>query len=73
MGYQKPAHRVIEERLAYWYLYRQKAFQLTIEQLADLLYQLDKPTRLGYGEGSKRHEVYTLLSHLRELNKDRKD
>jgi hypothetical protein len=69
MGYQKSAHTVIEERLSYWHLYRPKTFSLTLEQLAELLVQLEKPVRIGWGVNSKRHEMYTLLAHLRDINK----
>lgn len=67
MSHPKSAHRIVSERLAHWYLFKPRSFVITLDQLAELLDELEKPTRLGWGVGSKKEKISELLAHLAEL------
>ena len=65
----KPAYAVIRERLLNWFLFQPKTFDITVDQLADILYAMERQARLGWGKGSKREKLYELLEHLQKVNK----
>jgi hypothetical protein len=62
--YSKSAHRIIRERLLHWYLFTPRSFSLPIEQLAQMITDLEKPTRLGWGPGSKKEKIDKLYNYL---------
>lgn len=64
MGYQKPGYQVVRERLLHWYLFIPRTFPITLEQLAVMWNDMEKPTRLGWGEGSKRQKIGQLQDSL---------
>jgi hypothetical protein len=64
---KKSAHQIIDERLAHWYLFIPRTFNISVEQLAELYKGLSKPARLGYGV--ERQQAYQLIAHIKGLLK----
>ena len=72
MSYQKPAYAVIRDRLLHWYLFAPRTFAISLEQLAQMYEDLEKPVRIGWGPGSKREKITVLQHHLQQLIKAKK-
>jgi hypothetical protein len=72
MGYRRPIGNIIPERLAAWYLFKPRTFEITLENLAEIMHALDQPVRLGssyYNPSDKRKKVDELLVYLNKIVK----
>lgn len=75
MSYRRPVSNIVQDRLATWYLFKPRSFNITIEQLAEIMEALEKQVIVGYSNGGKnvrRQKVSELLNHLRAINKNKK-
>lgn len=66
MGYSKALGTAMEERLVGWFLFKRN-FPLTIEQLASMMKELQKPFRWPQGDGQQK-EMYSLISQIKMIN-----
>ena len=72
MGYRRPVGNIIPERLAAWYLFKPRTFEITLENLAEIMTALEDPVRLGssyWHPSEKRRKVDELIVYLEKIAK----
>jgi len=69
MSNQRRYGEVVSERLAAWYLFKPRTFQISLEQLAELMDALEEPVRLGssWHPSEKRKKVDELIEYLNKI------
>jgi hypothetical protein len=74
MGYRRPVSNIIPERLAAWYLFKPRSFEITLENLAEIMDALGTSVHLGssWNPTEKRKKVEDLIEYLNKIAKMKK-